>query len=268
MTKTPPPPRWSRRWFGEEAVFLSTAIPRALATAHKRGQGAHDGGEMETKDAYGTTVFVKQYEELSKAIASVEGARTTRLGRHPLAIYNNFVFYPWRYAADGVTSVRGARFRLPLSFRRKRLFVAHGPNPMQPALHPDFEMPYVEELRQAFPELGAETKLVLIAYASAVDTGVLNAFWGDAELTASGEVLWHHLSKLPEPSSESGTGGAEGGRTKLGPVPPKPDTSTGGQRFDAGSMPELNFPPRPRPVDAPSSEAEPNTAEADVNELD
>ena len=247
MTKTPPPPRWSRRWFGDEAALVHRHPGRA-GHGPQAGPGAHDGGEMETKDAYGTTVFVKQYEELSKVIASVEGGRTTRLGRHPLGIYNDFVFYPWRYAADGVTSVRGARFRLPLSFRRKRLFVAHGPEPMQPALHPDFEMPYVEELRQAFPELGDETKLVLIAYASAVDTGVLNAFWGDAELTATGEVRWHHLSKLPEPSSDSGTGGTEGGRTK--PRPRSAEARHGrGRRavrhgLDAGAA--LPAPPSPR----------------------
>lgn len=259
MAKKPPTARWARRHFGPGAADLRSAVSGALARAHMRALAAHEAGEMTDRDTYGTTLHVAQYEELARALNSWPGATVTRLGRHPLVIINGLVLYPWRYSADGNRPLSQARLRLPVSNRRTRLFKAHGPAPMQPALDPSFEPPTPAELLEAFPELGQGTRLVLIAYACSVDAGVMHRYWGEAELRDRGGVVWHNGEVIPAPTTHQHppAQGEGGGLTLVSPRPTNPPS--GGGRFYDGDLPELTFPVHPRKVNEPSSEAEPDT---------
>jgi len=219
---------------------------------------------MIDRDTYGTTLHVTQYEELAHALAPIDGAHVVRLGRHPLVIPNEAVLYPLRYS-NGLAPVGQARLRRPISLRRIRLFVAHGPEPMQPALHPDFELAEVSELKEAFPEIGEGIDLILIAYACSLESGVMNPYWGEAELANRGRILWHVGEPLPDSGQQDG--GSAAGPSAVRPVPTGPAGPEGGtgRRFDDGKLPEFDFPARPRKVDEPSSETEPGT-EADSSE--
>lgn len=230
----PRSPLWARRLFGQATGDLQRVIPPALAQAHLRARNAHDAAEMESLDTYGHTLDVVQYVELAEAVMKIPGARRAKLGRHDVAVLRDAAFYPLRFAADRRTAVERARVRRPVSFQRLRLFTAHGPEPMQPALDPSLEVAVPPEVREAFPDLGEGTKLVVVVYASSVESGILTNHWGYGELTTRGLIKWHKLSRMA--LAQRARDEVETSPSKVQSVP-APTRS-----FDDGEMPQIGYP--------------------------
>jgi hypothetical protein len=269
MSTVPPTQRWSRSHFGNDAQILRRVIPTALVAAHNYSRNGHEAAQMGDRlEAYGNALRVKQYQELARAmVGSVDGARLVTLGGYPMVVLNEMVFYPWRYATDDTIGIDAARMPKPISVRRKRLFTAHGPETLQPTIHPSLEPPTPAEVLEFFPEIGEGIRLLLVAYACNVKAGIIRCYWGDGELREGGLVYWHHREELTSQlGNEDGIGGVS---SPLKPVPTSPIApAEGGSRFDEGDMPEYDLEARPRKVDVPSSEQEPEVPEADVSEED
>jgi hypothetical protein len=251
--------------FGGNAAFLREVIPQALVAAHVRARQGHDGAGLTTLDVYGHGLAVVQFEEMANWIAALDGARMVKLHRYYLAVLNGWVFYPWRYADDNVTKIEEAQLRRPVSMLRRRLFAAHGPEPRQPALDESLELPTMEELHQAFPQLGEDTRLCVIPYACSVNSGVLNVAWGEAELHSNdGSLTWHRRPQpLPLPSHDADDDMRAGRRLVAvigSAIPTRPGDKH--RRFDAGPQPNTPVIPRTNLSPSPVSESQPTTPKA------
>lgn len=253
--------------FGENAVRLQKIIPEALTAAHIRARRGHDGAELATLEVYGHGLAVTQFEEVAKAIAALDGARMVKVHRYYLAVLDGWVFYPWRYADDSVSEIEKAQLRRPVSGLRTRLFRAHGPEPLQPALDESFELPTADDLHQAFPQLGEDTRLAVIPYACNVDSGVLNVAWGEAELHADGSLRWHRRPRpLPLPSREAVADTMDGGPVPVSDAPSSTARDGAHPRFDDAPLPAT--PVFPRMSSNPVSEPQPTEPMASDNDPD
>jgi hypothetical protein len=252
--------------FGRNTAKLREVIPKALVDANVRAREGHDGAKLATLDVYGHGLAVAQFEELANQIAALDGARMVKLRRYYLAVLDGWVFYPLRYADDNLTPIEKAQIRRPVSKLRRQLFAAHGPKPRQPALDESLEFPTAEELHEAFPQLGEDTRLCLVAYACNVNSGVLNAAWGEAELHADGSLTWHGqpqplLLPVREPTGRTTVHGAAAAAN--GSAAPSSDKR---QRFDAGEQPDTPVRPRTTPHSSPDSEQQPTKPKAKNHE--
>ncbi|MFE0761111.1 hypothetical protein [Streptomyces smyrnaeus] len=189
---------WARKTFGDSADFLAKTIPACLTRAHERARDGHQGVHTQTLEAYGHGLHAVQYEELATALEHLPEATAVRLQGRTVMIVANHVIYPIRYAKTDVP-VTAARLRRASGLRAD-LIRHHGPDPMQGELDlglPDVEEPEVHrDLAQLPPDVG----LVLVAYACAMDRGVMRLEWGSAELRREDRYLvWHHHEPLLVP---------------------------------------------------------------------
>ncbi|WP_272263605.1 hypothetical protein [Streptomyces xanthophaeus] len=187
---------WARATFGEVAHQLVDVIPACLRRAHERARNGHEGVHTQTLEAYGHGLYAAQYEELAAGLGSVGDATAVRLQGRTVVVLADRVIYPIRYAKKNVP-VTAARLRRATGFRAE-LIRRHGPEPMQQAL--DLGLDELED-PEVHPDLGIlpeDVRLVLVAYACAMDRGVMHIEWGSAELRREDRyLLWHHHEPLP-----------------------------------------------------------------------
>jgi hypothetical protein len=152
-------------------------------------------------EAYGHGLHAVQYEELAAGLEGFPDASAVRLQGRTVMIVSGHVIYPIRYARADVP-VTAARLRRATGLRAD-LIRYHGPEPMQGKF--DFDLPEVEkqdvhrDLSQLPPDIG----LVLVAYACAMDSGVIRLEWGSAELRREDRYLiWHYHEPLPLPGQK------------------------------------------------------------------
>jgi len=253
--------------FGENTTQLRKVIPEALREAHVRARRGHDAAQLATLEVYGHGLACAQFEELARRIGGLDRARLAKLYRYWVAVLDGCVVYPIRYADDSVTEPTAARVRRPVSGLRRRLFTAHGPDPLQPSLDESLDLPTTDDLRAAFPQLGEDTRLIVVAYACNVDGGVLRAAWGEAELhTDDGSLTWHRLEPLRLPEQEvaedtrpSAPVTVGGGISAAGP-------SSVSRRFDEAPEPSPVLAPRTNL--SPSSEPQPTPPIASDEDAD
>lgn len=192
---------WSQTVFGELAAPLSKLIPECIARARERARDGHQGVRTQTLEAYGHGLHASQYEELATGLADLPSATPVRLQARTVMVVADQVLYPIRYSKRDVP-VTVARLRRAVGFRAE-LILRHGPEPMQGELDLGLEgltekQDYNNDLNQLDPDLG----LVLLAYACAMDTGVMRLEWGDAELRRGDRhLLWHHHEILDLPDA-------------------------------------------------------------------
>jgi hypothetical protein len=268
LSELPEPSAWAQQRFGTDAAkTLRRVIPAGLQEAHRRALSAHLGSELSTQDAYGIPLAVIQHQVLVDAVQeALPDARRIQPpnSRYELAMINNVVLYPWRYAADTAASVENARLRKPVSELRKALLTLHSDGlPAQLTLdQAHFDEADFAEAHAVATQLSETARLVLIAYASNTNSGLLRAVWGDAELLDidQGALFWHHMELLPPPDADSAAGPASRPR-------PAPQPSTGSApRFDDAPLPEPQLGSRAPLGAPPTGEAE--TAEADTGSDD
>ncbi|WP_308190574.1 hypothetical protein [Streptomyces sp. HPF1205] len=139
-----------------------------------------------------------QYEELAASLELFPDASAVRLQGRTVMIIAGHVIYPIRYAKTDVP-VTAARLRRATGLRAD-LIRYHGPEPMQGEL--DLGLPEVDEqdVHRDLSHLPSDVGLVLVAYACAMDRGVMRLEWGSAELrTEDHYLIWHHHEPLSLP---------------------------------------------------------------------
>lgn len=189
---------WSRSVFGELGELLSKLIPECIVRAHERARDGHRGVGTQTLEAYGHGLHASQYEELAAGLADLPGATAVRLQARTVMVVAGQVLYPIRYAKRDVP-VTVARLRRAVGLRAD-LIRRHGPEPMQEELDLGLEQLQGQELHTDLSQIDPNAGLVLLAYACAMETGVLRLEWGDAELRRGDRyLLWHHHEPLDVP---------------------------------------------------------------------
>ncbi|MFJ8647523.1 hypothetical protein ACIRNI_15540 [Streptomyces sp. NPDC093546] len=187
---------WARQIFGDAADQLVDVVPACLLRAHERARNGHEGVHTQTLEAYGHGLYAVQYEELAAGLSPLAGATPVRLHGRTLMIVADHVIYPLRYAKKDVP-VTAARLRRATGLRAE-LIRRHGPEPMQQVL--DLGLDELQE-SEVHPDLGflpEDIRLVLVAYACAMDRGMMRIEWGSAELRREDRFLvWHHHEPLP-----------------------------------------------------------------------
>ncbi|MFI9834590.1 hypothetical protein ACIHIX_43695 [Streptomyces sp. NPDC051913] len=136
----------------------------------------------------------------------------------PLRVQSTFmlgvggaVLYPVCYANDSTTDVRDMKVRI--SQIRQEMFAAYGrlAPQVQTALRIsegiDGQEWTFEDFEETPEELPEQPKMLLLAYASNREGGLLNCFVGEATLDSSGAVTWEWIESLPITDAEGGTGG-------------------------------------------------------------
>lgn len=193
-------PSWSQSVFGTLAAPLSKLIPDCIARAHERARDGHRGVGTQTLEAYGHGLHASQYEELAAGLAGFPGATAVRLQARTVMVVAGQVLYPIRYAKRDVP-VTVARLRRAVGLRAD-LIRRHGPEPLQGELDLGLEELQEQEFHRDLSQLDPDVGLVLLAYACAMDTGVMRLEWGDAELRRGDRhLLWHHHEPLELPDA-------------------------------------------------------------------
>ncbi|CAB41078.1 hypothetical protein GTY87_18055 [Streptomyces sp. SID7813] len=147
----------------------------------------------------------------------------------------NAILYPVCYASDSTTDVRGMKIRT--SQIRTEMFAAYGQlaPQVQTALRIsdgiDGQEWAFDDLEETLAELPEQPKMLLLAYASNREGGLLNCFVGEAKLDLSGSVSWEWIEPLAITDAEGGTGGI----SVVSPI----DPSAPG--FGTGAEPSINL---------------------------
>ncbi|MBB5939552.1 hypothetical protein [Streptomyces zagrosensis] len=147
----------------------------------------------------------------------------------------NAILYPVCYASDSTTDVREMKIRT--SQIRSEMFAAYGKlaPQVQTALRIsdgiDGQEWTIEDLEEKLEELPGQPKMLLLAYASNREGGLLNCFVGEAKLDLSGAVSWEWLEPLAITDAQGGTGGI----SAVAPI----DPSTPG--FGTGAEPSIDL---------------------------
>ncbi|MFI9366521.1 hypothetical protein ACIG5E_36535 [Kitasatospora sp. NPDC053057] len=189
---------WATEVFGKLASQLTTIVPACILNAHDRARGGHEGVHTQTHEAYGHGLYAAQYEELVTGLADLPGSEPVRLQARTVMVIAGHVIFPIRYAKKDVP-VTVARLRRSSGLRAD-LIRRHGPEPRQIAFDLGIELPEEDEPHADLLRLSPETKLVLVAYACSLASGVVRLEWGSAELRREDRsLLWHHHEPLPLP---------------------------------------------------------------------
>jgi hypothetical protein len=111
-----------------------------------------------------------------------------------------------------------------------------------------------EEAKEAIELMAASGRLVLIAYVSNPQAGILEVEWGEARQGDNdGRLLWTHHEPIPLPPARPDAG--EGSQpAPLRPVAPSSGgPSSGARRFNDAPLDEPHLQPR-SPLTDPASE--------------
>lgn len=200
MAHIPAQSDWAARTFDMRASKLRELIPAALARAHDRARSAHEAAEATTSRTYGNVLWEAQFEEMVSALEPIDGVRRAKMRGYELALLVDHVFFPLR--CDSAAEVDQPKPGYPVSEQRRRLFHAHG-------LEAGHQQPFLDESLadltpevDAFPQLGANTRLVVVAYAVDQQVGVLRIAWGLVEYVENRELRWGERSDLPVATEE------------------------------------------------------------------
>lgn len=197
---------WAKARFGGYAGDFARHVTQAIHSAHDRAMAAHLAGELDSSDAYGTTLAVAQHEELNARSRHIDGVAM----RKPSGIRSRFdlvvfgptavVLYPWRYAVDAKTSRVNAKLRKPLSDLRVNLLTLAPPSQDRQLslLDEQIDLRESEELDSLESQIADRGRVVTIGYASNPSAGIIDIGWGDAELVdlEIGTVHWSHWEPL------------------------------------------------------------------------
>jgi hypothetical protein len=156
---------------------------------------AQAGGELNTADAYGSVLWLAVPQEILRRIARIDGADRIKppRARYTLGVVHDQVIYPQRISADLRTSPTDAQ--LTVSKVKADLFTL-APAPYE---HPSlFDVEDGESLDTTADDAADfnPASLILVAYASSHDGGLLGAWWGEAALLDDGRLDWRHIEPL------------------------------------------------------------------------
>jgi hypothetical protein len=190
---------WATAQFGVDAQSTAGAIVAGLLAAHTRAVHAHIGGGLATADAYGGVMWLAAADEILNRIADIEGAGRIKpdRARYCLGVVNNSVIFPQRIGTDLRTPPTEAK--LTMSRVRADIFSlgpASGPAIEHPTLFDDMTVDTAQETTLEDVADLNDARLVVVAYVSSPDGGLLRVWWGHAALLDDGRLDWHHLEQL------------------------------------------------------------------------
>ncbi|WP_406443051.1 hypothetical protein OHB14_29315 [Streptomyces sp. NBC_01613] len=188
---------WTIERFGQQAGRLATAIPVQLASAHAKAHATHLAAGLKKRSPYGVTLAEAVRENLAD-MARELGQSVRDVRGYEYAVINEHALFPYRYA-DRPRALDRARLPSNASPTRRRLFRAHGPQPLEGLFELDDDLATEEyiELHEAFEELGASTKLVCVFFTADVEGGIHVIHWGEAHLEPDRTFTWPYSEQLP-----------------------------------------------------------------------
>ena len=241
-----PTKAWADRTFGSDAADLRQAVSSALNESYVRSRDAQDVSGARQFQPFGHTLATLQYQLLAEQVAALLPGRyrTEKLDQYELAVVGNYVLYPLRSADPKATRAKDGMVRKPVSKLRRRMFAALGPTPQQPAILPELEAaePSAQDIRALLARLGPQSRLAAISYVCRFDTGIVDIYWGEAEMNPrDGSLHFHDGENLLIASSQSPA------HTTHLSSSPSPATA---RTFDGGTPPEFSLEIQPVTPDA------------------
>jgi hypothetical protein len=214
---------------------IVAALQRAVADAQDSQQASKTG----TRYPFGVTLMARKYEALVTALEDMGEVMSVPMKGSPfrLVLIEGCLLYPFKYANDATVAISEARISDRLvSDRVRGIFGKFSPSSyVQDGLFDGEEEAESETvaLNAAMQALPPDTKLVLVAFACNEKAGLINAWWGEAELADDyGRLNWHGKPEEIRLPVELQAGGRP--RAVLAR-----DADTAAARFDSGDMPGL-----------------------------
>ncbi|GGO16033.1 hypothetical protein GCM10010116_32280 [Microbispora rosea subsp. aerata] len=231
---------WALETFGPRAGQIRQGVVDALTLALENAQDAQKTAQTEHLHPFGFTLMSRKFEALARTFADMPDVATVKPpgSQHELVVLGGNLLFPFRYAKDRSVDVRNARIGdgRP-SGLVQALFTRFGPQPWaeQLTLGVDVAPPEPTPAARALTRLPEGTRLVLIAYACNAQAGLLDVWWGEAELLDhTGSLRWHHCEPIPL-AGQSPAAGLPGVAAPVGEASP----------FARGAMPAPALNPRP-----------------------
>ncbi|MBF8191846.1 hypothetical protein ITP53_40440 [Nonomuraea sp. K274] len=192
---------WAHDAFGQRAQLVRRSIAEALAVALENARDAQQVARTDHQHPFGFTLMSRKFEALAEAFEELGDVRIVKPAGspHELVLLDGKLLFPFRYARDRSVSVMSARIGdgRP-SALVQALFNRFGPEPAMRQLALQDVAPHAVPVAEALAGLPEGTSLVLIAYACNAHAGLLDAWWGEAELLdRTGSLRWHHCEEIP-----------------------------------------------------------------------
>jgi hypothetical protein len=193
--------QWAQDTFGQRAGMIRQGVAEALSVATENAQDAQKMAQTDHLHPFGFTLMSRKFEALAEAFEDVGDVRVVRPGgsQHELVLLDGKLLFPFRYAKDRSLSVMSARIgEGKPSVLTRALFDKFGPEPTMRQLALHDVAPEIAPVAEALTDLPEGTSLVLIAYACNAHAGLLDVWWGQAELLdRAGSLRWHVCEPIP-----------------------------------------------------------------------
>ncbi|HEX4813452.1 MAG TPA: hypothetical protein VFV66_11950 [Nonomuraea sp.] len=193
--------RWAEETFGQRAAAIRQAVAEALSVALDNARDAQTAAQTDHTHPFGFTLMSRKFEALAEAFGDMGDVRIVKPAgsAHELVVLDGKLLFPFRYAKDRSVSVMSARVGEGRpSALVQALFDRFGPEPVMRQLALADVAPHAVPVAEALGDLGDDVRLVLIAYACNAHAGLLDAWWGEAELLdRTGSLRWHHCEMIP-----------------------------------------------------------------------
>ncbi|GAA1659872.1 hypothetical protein GCM10009733_066930 [Nonomuraea maheshkhaliensis] len=193
--------QWAHDTFGQRAPLIRQGVAEALSVALENARDAQKVAQTDHLHPFGFTLMSRKFEALAEAFEDMGDVRIVKPGgsQHELVVLDGKLLFPFRYAKDRSLTVMSARIGdgRP-SALVQALFNRFGPEPRIRQLTLHDLPPHAVPVAEALGDLPDDTRLVLIAYAANAHAGLLDAWWGEAELLDRfGSLRWHQCEPIP-----------------------------------------------------------------------
>lgn len=223
---------WADRVFGSDADALREVIRKSLNAACVQSQNAQASSRARKKYPFGSSLWTLQFQELEDRIVKKFPGRhrVVALDTYSLAVFDDYVLYPVRSANAKSPKAKEATVRKPVSKLRRQMFSALGPEPIQGGLwHEPTVQETARDMRTLMTRLGPSAKLVVISFVCDYKTGLVDIYWGDAELDVhTGQLSFHDGEEVSV-------------TLELAKPARRRRRDRGAAAFDGGEMPEISL---------------------------
>ncbi|WUH98733.1 hypothetical protein OHR68_35315 [Spirillospora sp. NBC_00431] len=261
MPAEPPLSSWATNRFGERAGLVRRTVAESVLRAIRNAQDAQEDSQTDRAYPFGWALHPRKFEALHEGFKDQPGFNSVRPhgSIHQMTVVSGNLLFPFCFAKDRSINVMKAKITEDkVSGLLKVLFALFGPERTIEQLTLDSEDEEESKrliaVADSLSRLPEDTELVLVPYACNFKAGLLELWWGDAELLDDrGHLEWHHCEEIPVPDTPPP------GRRRLQSVgePPSPNA---GPRFDQGPVPLPPLTPR-SPVELSDSEKFPPRSE-------
>jgi hypothetical protein len=223
---------WADDVFGRNATDLREVIRKSLTAACVQSQNAQAQSKARKKYPFGSSLWTLQFQELEDRMVKKfrDRVRLVALDTYSLPVFDGYVLYPVRSANTKSSKAMEARVRRPVSKLRRQMYSTLGPEPIQGGLWTEqAAQETARDLRTLMARLGPDIRLGSISYVCDYKPGLVNIYWGDAELDfRTGQLLFHDGEELPLV-------------VEVAKSTRKRRSDLGARAFDGGEMPKIEL---------------------------